>query len=265
MDAMRVGDLDISYQLMGEGPPIVLIQGLTANMDWWETEFLDALSERHRVLMFDNRGAGRTPAPPETEVTIRQMADDTAGLMDAIGMERADVLGVSMGGMIAQELALNYPEKVNRLALCVTFCGGRETVYPGREVLATLVDRSGTPEELVWRFGTLMFREEYMLENRDYFADFFARYSKAPSTDKNAARQFMSTQTFSTYDRLPLIDKPTLVVCGAEDVLIPAENSRILAGRIPGARLVEFEGAGHGFIAQCREDFLEVLEGFLAG
>lgn len=265
MDTMKVGDIDVSYQLMGEGPPIVLIMGLTANMDWWEPEFLSALSRRHRVLMFDNRGAGRTPAPPETELTIKQMADDTAGLMDAVGMERADVLGVSMGGMIAQELSLSYPEKVNRLILCVTFCGGKETVYPSREVLAKLVDRSGTPEELVWRFGTLMFREEYMLANRDYFDDFFVRYSKAPCTDENAARQFMATQTFSTYDRLPQLDKPTLVACGAEDVLIPPENSRVIAGQIPGARLVEFEGAGHGFTNQCREDFLEVLEDFLAG
>lgn len=264
MDTVKVCDLEVCYRVLGDGPPLVLIMGLTANMDWWDAGFLEALSKRHRVLLFDNRGAGRTEAPPDTDITIEQMADDTAGLMDAVGMESADIMGVSMGGMIAQELALKYPGKVNRLVLCVTFCGGQETVLASREVLQKLVDRSGTPEEQVRRFMGLMFSDGWLAENESYMGDFVDRYLKAPATDMNAARQFMATQRFSTYDRLPLIDKPTLVACGADDILIPAENSRIIAGRIPGARLVEYEDAGHGFINQCMEKFLDTLEAFLA-
>lgn len=264
MEYVKVGDTEICCRVIGEGPPLVLIMGLTANMDWWDQEFLESLSSRHRVIIFDNRGAGRTDAPPETEITIELMADDTAGLMEALGVERADVLGVSMGGMIAQELALNHPGKVDRLVLCVTFCGGKETVLASREVLMKLVDRSGTPEEQVRRFAGLMFPESWLAENERYMADFIVRYLRAPATDMNAARQFMATQRFSTYERLPLIGAPTLVACGAGDVMIPAENSRIIAGRIPGARLVEYEGAGHGFINQCRDEFLETLKEFMA-
>ena len=263
MNTVTVGDIDISYEVMGEGPPLVLIMGLTATMDWWDPQFLDALSRKRQLLIFDNRGAGRTGAPADQKFTISQMADDTIGLMDALGMDRADVMGVSMGGMIAQELALSYPERVNKLVLCVTFCGGENTVYTSKEVLGRLVDRSGTTEEMVARFATLLFPDEWLEQNSGYLGDFAARYMVAPTTDHNAAMQFMATTTFDTYDRLPSVDKPTLVACGAEDILIPPENSRIIASRIPGARLVEFEGAGHGFINQQREQFLELLEDFL--
>ena len=262
MEKTRVGDIDICYQVMGEGHPLVMIMGLTANMDWWDPQLLEDLSSRYRVLIFDNRGAGRTEAPPG-EFTIKQFADDTVGLMEAVGIDRAHVLGVSMGGMIAQELALNYPEKVDKLVLCVTFCGGQESVLATPEVMAKLVDRSGTDEERMRRTLTLLFPEEWLKENEKYFDEFFERYMRAPITDENALRQFMATTTFSTYDRLPLIDKPTLVACGAEDILIPPENSRILADRIPGAELIAYDGAGHGYINQCREEFTDALVGFL--
>lgn len=262
-EKIKVGDIDMCYSLMGEGPPLVMIMGLTANMDWWDKEFLRELSESHRLLLLDNRGAGRTQAPPEGDFEIGQFARDTAGLMDAVGFERADVLGVSMGGMIAQELALTYPEKVNRLVLVVTNCGGRESVLASREVLSKLMDRSGTREELVRRFLGIIFPPGWLVENQVYFDDFMERYLLAPCSDHDTARQFMATVRFSTFDRLPDIKAPTLIVTGSEDLLIPPENSRIIAERIAGSRLVELEGAGHGAINQCREEFLEVLAGFL--
>lgn len=259
---VRVRDIDICYRTTGEGFPLVMIMGLTANMDWWDPEFIDALSKKYHVVLFDNRGAGRTQAPPG-QFSIKQFADDTAGLMDALGIELAHILGVSMGGMIAQELALNYPEKVKKLVLCVTFCGGEKTVYASREVLEKLTDLSGSLEERVKRFSTLLFPEEWLLQHPEYLDDFMKRYMIAPTSDQNAARQFMATTTFNTYERLPQIKCPTLVACGSEDVLIPPENSRIIAERIPGSRLVEFKGAGHGFINQCRREFLEILFDFL--
>ena len=262
MEKIRFGDADICYQVIGSGEPLVMIMGLTANMDWWDPELLDELSSRYRLLLFDNRGAGRSAAP-EGELSIEQFADDTAGLMEAVGFDHANVLGISMGGMIAQELVLNHPEKVDRLVLCATFCGGQETVYADREVLMKLVDRSGTPEQQVRKTVTLLFPEHWLEEHEDYFQDFFRRYSVAPVTEENAMRQFMATVKFSTYDRLPTVQKTTLITCGTEDVIIPAENSRILAERIPGARLVEFGGAGHGFINQRRQEFVELLTGFL--
>jgi 3-oxoadipate enol-lactonase len=262
VNTVRVGDIDVAYTLCGEGHPLVLIQGLTATLDWWDPEFVEALSRRYRVLAFDNRGAGRTEAP-EGEFTIEQLADDTAGLMDALGIESAYVLGYSLGGMIGQELALRHPEKVEKLVLCVTFCGGKNTVAASREVLSKLMDRSGSTDDLVERFLSLMFTREWMEENRNLLDGFKERYLIAPTPDHAAARQFMATVRLDTYDRLDKITAPTMVMCGADDILIPAENSRIIAGAIPGAQLKAYPGAGHGFVWQMREAVLEDLTGFL--
>ncbi len=263
MEYARVGDLNMCYELRGEGPPLVMIMGLTANMDWWAPETLDELSRRYQVLMFDNRGAGRTETPGEGEFTCAQMADDTAGLMDGLGIERAYVLGLSMGGMIAQELALNHPEKVDKLVLCVTFCGGGNTVYPSQEVLQIMADTSGTVDDLIRRTMSIMFPAEWLEADESQYEEFRECYLRAPCTPENTVRQFMGTTKLDTYDRLPSITAPTLLMCGAEDVLIPPENSRIIAGRIPGARLIEYPGAGHGFTSQSREEFAKDLIEFL--
>ena len=250
------------YQVMGERQPLVMIMGLTANIDWWDLPSLEDLSSRYKLLIFDNRGAGRTDAPPG-EFSIKQFADDTVGLMDALDFGHAHVLGYSMGGMIAQELVLNYPEKVDKLVLCATFCGGKETVQASQEVLNKLINRPPTAEEQAKVSLTLLYSEEWLETHKEYSDDFLEAYMRAPATDENALRQFMACANLSTYDRLPTIDKPTLVACGAEDILIPPENSRIIARSIPGAKLVEYEGAGHGFMYQCREEFAPVLVDFL--
>jgi pimeloyl-ACP methyl ester carboxylesterase len=263
MKYAQVGDLNMCYELRGDGPPLVLIMGLTANMDWWDPETLDALYERYRVLVFDNRGAGRTETPETGDFSCAQMADDTAGLMEALGIERAHVVGVSMGGMIAQELALSHPDKVDRLVLCVTFCGGKHTVYATQEVLQTMADTSGTADDMIRRILSIMFPAEWLEANKDHFDDFRERYLRAPCTPHNTVRQFMGTTKLDTYDRLPSIAAPTLVMCGAEDVLIPPVNSRTIAGRIPGAKLIEYPGSGHAFQSQLREEFVRDLTDFL--
>jgi pimeloyl-ACP methyl ester carboxylesterase len=263
MEFVKVGDIDVFYRVTGDGPPLVLIIGLTANMDWWDPGLIDALAGSFKVLTFDNRGAGRTAAPEDGDFSCEQFAGDTAGLMDALGIERAHVLGMSMGGMIAQEFALRYPEKLDRLVLCCTFPGGRNVVQADREVFKILVDRSGTPDELFERTLSIMFPAEWLETHREYLEGFKERYLRAPASDQNAARQFMATVRFDAYDRLPEIAAPTLVACGGSDVLIPPENSRTIAARIPGSRLVEYPGAGHAFINQVRDEFLGDLLEFL--
>ena len=261
-DSVTVGDIDIHYRVMGEGKPLVMIMGLTANMDTWEPALLERLAGSYRVLVFDNRGAGRNSAPPGT-FSISQFADDTAGLMDALGMGRAFVLGESMGGMIAQEVALRHPEKVEKLVLCCTFCGGEQAIFPGPEVLEVLTDRGGTPEEIVRRGLEIVFPDEWVESNPEQVEDFVRRALLYPICEENALRQGEAIFGFSTHDRLPGIDCPVLVACGTDDVLIPPENSTILADRFPDARLVEFPGGGHGFAAQFHEEFASKLSEFL--
>jgi len=262
MDSVKVKDAEICYQVMGKGDPLVMIMGLTANMNWWEPDLVNSLSKDYRLLIFDNRGAGRTVAPAG-EFTIKQFAEDTAGLMESVGMEHAHVVGLSMGGMIAQELVLNYPEKVDRLVLCATYCGGKETVYADREVLKKLLDLSGTLEDKFNRTLSMMFPPDWLASNEGACKLFFDRYRELPTTEESAASQFMATVRFDACERLSQIDKPTMVACGSADVLIPPENSRIIAGRIPGAQLVEFDGAGHGFMYERREEFEKQLRDFL--
>lgn len=263
MEKQTVGDIDICYEVRGEGPPLVMIMGLTANIDWWPPELLRALESRYRLLLLDNRGAGRTP-PGEGAFTIKRFADDTAGLMDALGIEHAHVMGVSMGGMIAQELVLQHPEKVDGLVLCCTFCGGVHAARPGLPVLATMARRSPDPEVQARRALSVLFPGEWLAEHPETTDNFIGRVSIAFITPENARRQIGAVLRFNTYGRLPLIDKRTLVLCGSEDMLVPPRNSRILTSRIPDARLREFAGAGHGFINQCCDGVAAAVDGFLS-
>jgi pimeloyl-ACP methyl ester carboxylesterase len=264
MEQVKVRDLSVCCEVVGDGYPIVLIMGLTANMNWWDPELVDALSKKYRVLMFDNRGAGRTVTPKEGEFTCELFADDTAALMEAKGIKRANILSMSMGGMIAQELALKYPEKVNRLVLGCTFCGGEHTVQASHEVVQILMDRSGGLDGLFDRALMLMFPKNFLDANPDFVKRFKERYMRAPISGANAMRQFMACVRISTYDRLPEIKAPTLIAAGTDDILIPPQNSRLLAQRIPGAKLITYKGAGHGFMTQARDAFLKDLLGFLA-
>lgn len=264
MDSMTVGDIDICYEVRGEGPPLLMIMGLTANIDWWPPELLEALEKRYRLILFDNRCAGRTPAG-DGPFTIKQFAQDTAGLMDVLGIGRAHVMGVSMGGMVAQELVLNFPEKVDRLVLCCTFCGGVHSARPGLPVLVKMARRSPDPEVQARRALSILFSEEWLSEHSGTFENFLGRVSKAYMTPENARRQIGAVLRLNTYGRLPDIDKPTLVMCGSDDILVMPRNSRILTSRIPDARLRGFAGAGHGFIHQCHGDVVAAVDGFLSG
>lgn len=251
-DRAAVGDIEINYRVQGDGTPLVMIMGLTASMDVWYPPLVDELSKRYRVILFDNRGAGLTGAG-EAEFSMKQFADDTAGLLDALGIERAFVLGESMGGMIAQEFALNHPQKTEKLVLFCTFCGGEQAEFPSEEVVGVLTDRTGTPEEIARRGTTIAFPDAWARSHPKIIDDVVRRSLLNPISDENALRQGEAIFGFSTYDRLPLIGCPTLVLCGTEDVLIPPGNSRTLAERIPGAKLVQFPGGGHGFHTQFHD------------
>lgn len=260
---IEAGDLKICYKLQGTGCPLVLIMGLTAGMDWWDPEFIDALSTKYRVLMFDTRGAGRTVTPPEGDFSIEMFSDDTALLMDKLGIEKAHVFGFSMGGIIAQALALRYPGKVSKLVLGGTFCGGKETVMPSPEATKMLLDASGGLEGLFSRCLELMFPWQFLADNPGYAEDFRRRFMAAPVTPHNARRQLVASMKLGTYSMLPEIKVPALVVTGRDDILIPPRNSHILAERIPGARLIEYSGAGHCFMSPAREQFTRDIMEFL--
>ena len=245
MPKVRVDDIQMYYEVNGEGFPLMMIHGLSANLDWWEPRMVGGLSKRFTTVTFDNRGAGRTDVS-DRSYTIRLFADDTAGLMDALGISRAHVLGLSMGGRIAQELALDYPHKVEKLVLCSASCGGKESVPPSEDVMKMLVaDRSAAARAAV--------TEDFAKKNLDIVTALRQRVLKAPISDDAYRRQMTASLESHTYDRLPQIRAPTLILHGRKDVLFPPENGRILAEAIPGAKLVYFERSGHALLEELEE------------
>jgi pimeloyl-ACP methyl ester carboxylesterase len=263
MPKIKVNDIDIYYEVQGAGFPLVMIMGLGANIDWWDPRLVHELSKNFRLVMFDNRGSGRTDIS-DKQYSIKLFADDTAGLMDALGISKAHVFGISMGGMIAQELVLNYPEKVEKLVLCATFCGGEKSIQPSPEVLGMLAAdrRVLSPEEIARITIPLIFTEEFIKNNPEFVELTIQQMIKAPISNEAFMRQLNAITEFDTYNRLPLIKAPTLILHGKKDILVPPENASIMARMIPNAKLFYFENSAHGLVEEM-DKVISVLLDFL--
>lgn len=261
MPKVRVNDIQMFYEVHGEGFPLIMIMGFTGNTSWWDPRWIQTLSEKFKVIAFDNRGAGRTDIS-DREYSIKLFADDTAGLMNALGIPQANVLGMSMGGMIAQELVLNYREKVKKLVLCSTHCGGAKSVQASEEVLGTFTaDRSAVSAEEVARMTIpLLFTGDFLKNSPGVEELIMQQITKNPISNEAFMRQLNAIMKFDTYDRLSQVKTPTLVLYGKRDILIPPENGLILGKAIPGARLVSFENSAHGLIEETEEMLHAIVE-----
>lgn len=261
----EINGIVMHYRVCGEGEPLLLIMGLSANADWWDGRFLELLAARFQVVTFDNRGAGRTTKAPGP-YAIPLMVEDTLGLMDHLEWPSAHVLGVSMGGMIAQELALEHAERVRKLVLVVTSCGGQEQVPAGPEVLnALIMPREGLTDEDIARATLyLLYPQEFMREHPEVVDETLKALLIAPISPHCFLSQLNAVGAWSDYTRLGSLGRPALVITGSEDILIPPENSRIIADAIPDGRLVEYEGGGHGLTSQFPEEVAKEVLDFLA-
>ncbi|MBN2028413.1 MAG: alpha/beta fold hydrolase [Actinobacteria bacterium] len=260
----EINGINIFYREYGAGEPLLLIMGLSANADWWGESFIKRFAERYHVVAYDNRGAGRS-GKPEGPYPIPLMASDAVGLMDHLGWDSAHVVGASMGGMIAQEIALEYPDRVRRLVLLCTTCGGSEQIHATKEVYELLyTPREGISAEDMARLSLpLLFPQRYIEENPQLMEEVLKNYLIAPIEPKCFVWQITGVSMWSCHSRLADLRHPTLIVAGSEDVLIPPENSRILAKAIPNSRLVEIEGAGHGFQAMYPDRLADEVLAFL--
>ena len=260
MPTVRAGALDLYYESKGGGEPLLMVAGLGGSALGWEPALIDDLARSFRTIVFDNRGAGRSDKPDE-EYSIEGMAADAAALLDAIGIGRAHVFGVSMGGMIAQEFALHYPARMRTLALGCTTAGGRNAVpAPPASMAILTAPRNGLSDaDLIRRAWPINYAPAYLQSHRARLEAALARVLAHPTPAFAYKRQLAATFKFNTYDRLPQIAAPTLVITGADDVLLPAANSKIIAERIPGARLVLVPNAGHMFFNQEPETLAREL------
>jgi len=262
MSKRKVNGIEIYYEMHGQGYLLVLIMGLRRNAEWWYRQ-IPTLSKHFKVLVFDNRGAGRTDKP-KMDYSIRLFADDTAGLMEALGIREAHILGVSMGGYIAQELTLNYPDRVKGLVLACTGPGGKRAVLASPERLKKFTANEGlTPEEILKKNMDIYFSDEYIKKNQEKMDEFIKislRYYQPPDAFE---RQFAACLRHDTVNRLSRIDVPTLILSGDDDPLVPPENSKILNALIPRSELVFFPGKRHCFFLEEADQFNQRVTGFL--
>jgi pimeloyl-ACP methyl ester carboxylesterase len=247
----RLGD--VGYRVVGSGPPLVLIMGYGWTMERWDPRLVHALARHNKVVMFDNSGVGDTQelSPP---FSIDAMADQASALVDTLGLGRPDVLGWSMGGMIAQALAVLHPAQVRRLVLCATNPGNGQAVVPpaaARQAGSDFPANQGTASNA--------------------FKAAIAEYPPAPAVTPatKGVQGFAISDWWTGNDaaghEVAKISVPTLIADGADDQLAPVANDHILARLIPGARLVLYPDAGHAFLFQDWTRFASLVESFLTG
>ncbi|MCX6689891.1 MAG: alpha/beta hydrolase [Methanoregula sp.] len=255
-----VDDVTLAYRESGSGYPVVFINGLASTMDMWNPPVLAKISEYFRVIIFDNRGTGYSNASDKL-FFVPLLARDTATLMDTLGIPSAHILGLSMGASVAQELALSFPAKVNKLVLVAGECGGSESVRADKEIITKLMDKSGTMHEVANRMFSLLFPPSWLAAHDpiNYCPVVYETTSK-----EIVARQVSAFLGWSgSFSRLGDIHSPTLVITGTDDVIMPPANSHIVSRRIPGAQLIEIPGAGHGLMYQFPDQFSDCVLAFL--
>jgi 3-oxoadipate enol-lactonase len=266
MPFANVGDVELYYEVAGEGPPVLFVSGTGSDLRRTPNVFAGPLARHHTVLAYDHRGLGQS-SKPDRPYSMAEFAADAAGLLDALGWGPVPVVGVSFGGMVAQELVLTRPHLVTRLVLCCTSSGGAGGAsYPLHELSDLDPDERRRVQLAI---SDTRFDLEWQREHPEQAAAMLERIAadQAPLDDDphremGARRQLEARRHHDTWDRLDQIRVPTLVAAGDRDGIAPLSNSEALASRIPGARLRVFEG-GHLFLVQDRTAWPSILE-FLA-
>jgi 3-oxoadipate enol-lactonase len=259
MTLASVGDIELDYERSGEGPPLLMIMGMSGTALSWSEPFLSLLREDFDVIAYDHRGVGAS-SRLEGPTTIREMAADAAGLLDALELESAHVLGISMGGMIAQELALAHPARIRTLALGCSYCGGPRSARTSDEVVARLQRSwSSGDRELAMRTSWEINVSPAFAGEEQQWAQFVARAMRRSVAVPVIQQQAHAIAGHDTSERLRQIALPTLVIHGSLDQLLPVANGRLLAELIPGAQLEIFDDVGHLFFLERPQRSAELL------
>ncbi len=282
---VEINDINIYYEIHGEGEPILLIEGLGYSSWMWFKQ-IPAFFKEYKVIVFDNRGVGNTDKP-DSRYTIEMMADDAAGLLKTLGLDSAHILGVSMGGFIAQEMVLRYPDMAKSLVLVSTSFGGRDSMPRGSSLWNSfiklwglmpgvlefsgkgsipMINSFGLTHEKKIRYGlSLAFTPEYFKNHAKEVDRIVEWRLNNPQPSYAWKHQLMAGINFDTADRVCQIKTTTLVVTGSEDRVVPSEISMRLTERIPNSRLITLEGTGHLLFIEQAEEFNKIVLDFLHG
>jgi 3-oxoadipate enol-lactonase len=261
-----VNGVKIAYELRGSsGPPLVLIMGYRLSSLAWPLDFVEALAERFTVVLFDNRGTGASDKPTNG-YEISNMAKDVRGLLDHLAIARANVLGYSMGGAIAQEFVRQFPDRVSGLVLCATMCGGPRAVYASPSVVRVMRELDGLkPEEIARRIWKVTYSPGYLEKHRELAEDQMRREIVAPTPLHAADLQFQAFAEFDCSRALADIQIPTLLLTGDLDQLVSPQNSKAIADLIPAARLIVIPGCGHRVMWEATDECAGFVTEFLTG
>jgi pimeloyl-ACP methyl ester carboxylesterase len=255
----------IAYRRFGSGRPLLVLNGLAATSADWEPSFIDRLASASELVLLDNRGIGAS-IDDGTAFDIGKLAEDVVRLIEALDLSASSVLGWSMGGFIAQTLALDHPNRVHKLILLSTDPGGAGAELAAPGVQAQLTDTSGTPHEQARRLLCLLFPADVAESIYSEFGDIVAA-ARAQLAPELVHRQSVAMDAWhrdGVGDRLRNLHAPTLVATGTEDIVIPPSNALALVNAIPGAWLAQFSGGGHAFMAQYPRQLAELINEFLA-
>ena len=282
LEKVRVGDIDIAYKMFGKGEPILLFNGASDGMDAWDPSFLTGLSSNHTVIAFDQRGIANTTIGSKP-YTYQQIADDAAGLLDALKIPKADVMGYSLGSNLAQQLTMMYPNKVNSLILVGSSCGGKDHTPKPPEFIklqSDVVNKSLnniplTAEEIKSLVSASLGSAWIKLhpESLDIPANITSLQQLKPglppevaNNQNNIGKHWEDNPNWSgACDELAKLAKPTLVITGTDDdTYQPYVNSLKIVEKIPGAWLVQIKDAGHAVMDQYPEEMGKILNTFLS-
>jgi pimeloyl-ACP methyl ester carboxylesterase len=258
---IAAGEIELDYERSGnaDGPPLLLIMGMSGTALSWGEPFLQLLRKDFDVIAYDHRGVGAS-TPLDGPVTTSQMAEDAVALLAALELDDVHVLGISMGGMIAQELALAHPQRVRTLTLGCTYCGGEGSALASEAVIGKLAEAMGSGDrERALRAGWEVNVSAQMADDDEAYAAFHATALRRAVAVPVIMQQMQACAAHDTNARLTQLELPTLVIHGTEDQMLPVENGRLIASRIPGARLEIFEDVGHLFFVERPERSAELV------
>jgi len=262
---IQVDGAQIGYRRVGNGAPLILLNGFAATSADWDPAFLDRLASSNELILLDHRGIGNSTDDGKA-FDIAQLADDAAHVIETLGFQRTSVLGWSMGGFIAQTLAVQHPNRINKLMLLSTDPGGADADLASTAVWSQLIDMSGSPHEQARRLLSLLFpgdvAESFYCEYGDIVTAARARLSPELVRRQAAAMEAWHRAGFG--DELREITAPVLIATGSDDVVIPPSNALKLLNALRSAWLAQFPRGGHAFMAQYPGSLADLINCFLA-
>ncbi len=267
-DEVETTSVELYYEVHGpENAPAIMFIGGWASYHWIWFRQIPMISKKYRCIVFDNRGAGRS-SKPDYPYTIKMMADDTVGLLEVLGIEKAHILGISMGGLIAQQVALSYPERLRSLIIVSSHFGGPNQVHMDDRTMACLIavptETISAEEARDMRYQAT-FSPGFLQENKDILEQIEKWIAKYPAPIYAQVHQSSATGAFNSEKELGRITAPTLVIHGTADKAVPTGNAELIVKKIPGAKKALIEDAAHFCIIEKYGEFNNIVLDFVDG